>query len=82
MTIQSHSDLGAKCIDVPYAQFLRGMRLQMWACNNILVWGLQHGGYARRRPQTGGWEIAVEPARQQPKDLPRRFSPMTRRASR
>ena len=30
---------GAKCIDVPYAQFFRGMRLQMWACNNVLIWG-------------------------------------------
>ena len=39
MTIQSHPDAGARCIDVPYAQFLRGMRLQMWACSSVLVWG-------------------------------------------
>jgi hypothetical protein len=39
MTIQSHPDVGAKCIDVPYAQFFRGMRLQMWNCGKIVVWG-------------------------------------------
>jgi hypothetical protein len=39
MMIQSHPDMGAKCIDVPYAQFFRGMRLQMWSCGNVLVWG-------------------------------------------
>ena len=38
MTIQSHPDLGGKCIDVPNAQFSQGMRLQMWACASI-VWG-------------------------------------------
>jgi hypothetical protein len=59
-TIQSHSDLGAKCIDVPYAQFFRGMRLQMWACNNVLVWGQPNAevtlGVARK---TGRSEIRV-----------------------
>ncbi len=39
MTIQSHPDVGARCIDVPYAQFFRDMGLQMWACNSVLVWG-------------------------------------------
>lgn len=34
MVIQSHSDVGGKCIDVPYSQFVIGMRLQMWDCNN------------------------------------------------
>jgi len=34
MTIQSHSDLGNKCLDVPNARFVEGMRLQMWECNN------------------------------------------------
>ena len=38
MAIQSHPDLGGKCVDVPNAQFWRGMRLQMWACTYI-VWG-------------------------------------------
>ena len=60
MTIQSHSDLGAKCIDIPYAQFFRGMRLQMWACNNVLVWGQPNTevtlGVARK---TGRSEIRV-----------------------
>ena len=60
MTIQSHSDLGAKCIDVPYAQFFRGMRFQMWACNNVLVWGQPNTevtlGVARK---TGRSEIRV-----------------------
>jgi hypothetical protein len=34
MVIQSHKDVGARCIDVPNGQFVPGMRLQMWACNN------------------------------------------------
>jgi hypothetical protein len=38
MAIQSHPDLGGKCIDVTNAQFSQGMRLQMWACASI-VWG-------------------------------------------
>ena len=38
MAIQSHPDLGGKCIDVPNAQFSQGARLQMWACASI-VWG-------------------------------------------
>jgi hypothetical protein len=33
MTIRSHPDVGGKCIDVPYAQFSPGMRVQMWTCN-------------------------------------------------
>jgi len=60
MTIQSHPDAGAKCIDVPYAQFFRGMRLQMWACNNVLIWGQPNTevtlGVARK---TGRSEIRV-----------------------
>ena len=60
MTVQSHPDLGAKCIDVPYAQFFRGMRLQMWVCNNVLVWGQPNAevtlGVARK---TGRSEIRV-----------------------
>jgi len=51
MTIQSHPDVGSRCIDVPYAQFFRGMGLQMWACNSGLVWG---------QPNT---EVALEVAR-------------------
>jgi hypothetical protein len=39
MLIQSHLDVGAKCLDVPYAQFFRGMRLQLWSCGTVLVWG-------------------------------------------
>jgi Ricin-type beta-trefoil lectin domain/PDZ domain len=39
MTIQSHPDVGSRCIDVPSAQFSRGMGLQMWTCNTTLVWG-------------------------------------------
>ena len=34
MLIQAHADVGGKCLDVPYAQFVYGMRLQMWNCNN------------------------------------------------
>jgi hypothetical protein len=34
MTIQSHADMGAKCLDVPRAQFSAGMRLQTWECRN------------------------------------------------
>lgn len=34
MVIQSHPDVGGKCIDVPNHQFVTGMRLQMWDCNN------------------------------------------------
>jgi hypothetical protein len=32
MVIQIHPDVGGKCIDVPFAQFVIGMRVQM--CNN------------------------------------------------
>jgi hypothetical protein len=39
MAIQSQADLGGKCIDVPYAKFFRGMRLQMWSCNSVITWG-------------------------------------------
>jgi hypothetical protein len=39
MTIQSQTNVGGKCIDVPHAQFSRGMRVQMWACENIVTWG-------------------------------------------
>jgi hypothetical protein len=34
MVIQSHPQVGGKCLDVPYAQFLVGMRVQMWDYNN------------------------------------------------
>ena len=34
MVIQIHPDVGGKCIDVPYSQFVIGMRLQLWDCNN------------------------------------------------
>ncbi len=34
MVIQSRPDVGGKCIDVPRAQFVVGMRVQMWQCNN------------------------------------------------
>ncbi len=34
MLIQSHHDVGGKCLDVPFGQFARGMRVQMWECNN------------------------------------------------
>jgi hypothetical protein len=34
MLIQSPPELGGKCIDIPSARFLVGMRLQMWGCNN------------------------------------------------
>jgi hypothetical protein len=60
MTIQSHLDVGAKCIDVPFAHFFRGMRLQMWDCNKVLVWGQPNTevmlGIARK---TGRSEIRV-----------------------
>jgi hypothetical protein len=39
LTIQSHPNVGAKCIDVPYAHFARGIRLQMWNCGKVVVWG-------------------------------------------
>jgi len=32
LVIQSHADMGGKCLDVPRAQFSTGMRLQMWEC--------------------------------------------------
>jgi hypothetical protein len=60
MVIQSHPSVGARCIDVPYAQFFRGMGLQMWECNNVLVWGQPNTevvlGIARK---TGRSEIRV-----------------------
>jgi hypothetical protein len=34
MVIQSHPDVGGKCLDIPFGQFVRGMRVQMWDCNN------------------------------------------------
>jgi hypothetical protein len=37
MIIQSHPDVGARCIDVPNAQFVRGMRVQMWDYNNTVA---------------------------------------------
>jgi hypothetical protein len=35
MVIQSHADMGAKCLDVPRGQYVSGMRLQMWKCLNL-----------------------------------------------
>jgi hypothetical protein len=37
MVIQSHPDVGARCIDVPNAQLVPGMRIQMWDCNNTVA---------------------------------------------
>ena len=34
MVVQSHPDVGGKCLDIPNAQFVPGMRLQMWECNS------------------------------------------------
>jgi hypothetical protein len=38
-SIESHPDVGAKCIDVPHAQISPGVRIQMWDCNKIVAWG-------------------------------------------
>ena len=38
-SIESHPDVGGKCIDVPHAQISPGMRIQMWDCNKIVAWG-------------------------------------------
>jgi len=35
MVIQTHADMGGKCVDVPFARFFAGMRLHTWDCNNI-----------------------------------------------
>jgi hypothetical protein len=37
MVIQSHPEVGGKCLDVPNHQFVPGMRLQMWDCNNTVA---------------------------------------------
>ena len=37
MIIQSPPEGGGKCVDVPNAQFLWGMRIQMWDCNNTIA---------------------------------------------
>ena len=34
MVIQSHPNAGQKCLDIPDAQFITGMRLQTFDCNN------------------------------------------------
>lgn len=34
MVIQSPPDVGGKCLDIPNQQFMRGIRVQMWDCNN------------------------------------------------
>jgi hypothetical protein len=34
MVIQSHPNAGQKCLDIPGAQFIAGMRLQTFDCNN------------------------------------------------
>jgi hypothetical protein len=36
MVIQSHPDVGGKCLDVPNGKFLPGMRVQMWDCINTV----------------------------------------------
>ena len=51
-SIESHPDVGGKCIDVPHAQISPGMRIQMWDCNKIVAWGRPNtevtGGIARK----------------------------------
>jgi hypothetical protein len=37
MVIQSPPEVGGKCLDVPNYQFVPGMRLQMWNCNNSVA---------------------------------------------
>ena len=37
MVIQSHPDVGGKCLDVPNHQFVREMRVQIWDCNNTVA---------------------------------------------
>src|SRR5271170_492719 len=34
MVIQVSPDVGGKCLDVPNAQFVAGMRLQTWDCDS------------------------------------------------
>jgi hypothetical protein len=33
MVVQSHADLGGKCLDIPNGHSVPGMRLRMWDCN-------------------------------------------------
>jgi len=33
MVIQAHPESGGKCLDAPFGEFARGMRLQTWECN-------------------------------------------------
>jgi ricin-type beta-trefoil lectin protein/PAN domain-containing protein len=33
MVIQLHPDAGGRCMDVPWGEFARGMRVQLWDCN-------------------------------------------------
>lgn len=37
MVIQSHADMGGKCLDIPLGVYSPGMRLQTWRC-----WNAQH----------------------------------------
>ena len=71
ITIQSHPSVGAKCIDVPYAQFSRGMRLQMWNCGKTIVWGQPNSevtlGVARK---SGRSEIRIRLGEAQSMDRP------------
>lgn len=53
MTIRSHPDVGGKCIDVPYAQFSPGMRVQMWTCNGGASQAFSHNDQSQQL-QIGG----------------------------
>jgi hypothetical protein len=33
MVIQSHPDAGGRCVDIPFGEFARGMRVHLWDCN-------------------------------------------------
>jgi hypothetical protein len=60
LMIHIHPFMGAKCIDVPDAQFFRGMRVQLWTCNTVVTWGQPNSevtlGIVRK---TGRSEIRV-----------------------
>ena len=60
MVIQSHPGVGGKCIDVPYGQFVRGMRVQMWDCNNINNAMAQAFSYDEARQQLTIGNLCVE----------------------
>jgi hypothetical protein len=45
MVIRAHAGAGGRCLDVPFAHFAVGMRLQTWDCNNgaaqVFVYDMQ-----------------------------------------